>query len=395
MELNSIKFDKFMELCYIRLMIARFYNDLNQFLKENQALIIYGPRRVGKTTLLQNFIKKTTLKYKLDSGDNIRIQDLLGSQDFQRILEYAQGYELIILDEAQYIPNIGMGIKILVDQVPGLKVIATGSSSFDLANQIGEPLTGRKTTLTLYPISQLELLSKHNRYDLKEKLEDYLIFGCYPQVITAKTREEKIQILEELVNSYIFKDIFALQKLKGSKILLDLLKLLAFQVGSEVSLNELAGNLAIDVKTVGRYLDLLEKAFIILRLSPFSKNLRSEVVNKSKYFFFDNGIRNAVISQFNKLDLRNDVGILWENFIMIERIKKRSYKHIHGYSYFWRTYQQKEIDLIEEREGKLFPYEFKWSTKNEVLPPKNWLSSYPQSEDFSVITPNNYLDFIA
>lgn len=375
-------------------MITRFYNDLNPFLKANQALIIYGPRRVGKTTLLENFIKNTTLKYKLDSGDNIRIQDLLGSQDFPRILEYAQGYELIVLDEAQYIPNIGMGIKILVDQIPNLKVIATGSSSFDLANQIGEPLTGRKTTLTLYPIAQLELLLEHNNYDIKKKLEEYLVFGSYPQVITAKTKEEKIRILEELVNSYIFKDILALQKLKGSKILLDLLKLLAFQVGNEVSLNELSTKLAIDVKTVGRYLDLLEKAFIVFRLNAFSRNLRSEVISKSKYFFFDNGIRNAVISQFNGLDFRNDIGSLWENFMMIERMKKRTYKNIHGYSYFWRTYEQREIDLIEEREGKLFPYEFKWSTKNEVLPPKKWMITYPQSEDFSVVNPNNYLDFI-
>jgi predicted AAA+ superfamily ATPase len=300
-----------------------------------------------------------------------------------------------VLDEAQYIPNIGIGIKILVDQVPNLKVIATGSSSFDLANQIGEPLTGRKTTLTLYPIAQLELLSQYNNYDLKEKLEEYLVFGGYPQVLTAKTREEKIRILEELVNSYIFKDILALQQLKGSKILLDLLKLLAFQVGNEVSMNELATNLAIDVKTVGRYLDLLEKAFIVFRLNAFSRNLRSEVTSKSKYFFFDNGIRNAVISQFNKLDSRNDIGSLWENFIMVERMKKRSYKHIHGYSYFWRTYEQREIDLIEEREGKLFPYEFKWTTKNEVLPPKEWMLAYPQSESFSVINPNNYLEFIA
>jgi predicted AAA+ superfamily ATPase len=384
-----------MELWYICSVIYRFYDDLNPFLKANRALIIYGPRRVGKTTLLENFIKNTPLKYRLDSGDNIRIQDLLGSQDFPRIIEYAQGYELIVLDEAQYIPNIGMGIKILVDQLPNLKVIATGSSSFDLANQIGEPLTGRKTTLTLYPIAQLELLSKHNNYDLKGKLEEYLIFGSYPQVLTAKTKEEKIRILEELVSSYIFKDILALQQLKGSKILFDLLKLLAFQVGSEVSLNELATNLAIDVKTVGRYLDLLEKAFVVFRLNAFSRNLRSEVASKSKYFFIDNGIRNAVISQFNGLDSRNDVGSLWENFLMMERIKKRSYKNIHGYSYFWRTYEQREIDLIEEREGKLFPYEFKWSTKNEFSSPKSWLLAYPQAEDLSVVTPNNYLEFIA
>lgn len=376
-------------------MINRFYNNLTPFLKKNRALIIYGPRRVGKTTLLQNFLSKTSLKYKLDSGDNIRIQELLGSQDFPRILEYAQGYELIVLDEAQLIPNVGMGIKILVDQVPGLKVIATGSSSFDLANQVGEPLTGRKTTLTLYPVAQLELETQYNRHELKQKLPEYLIFGSYPQVLTAQTKEEKIQILEELVNSYIFKDIFALQQLKGSKVILDLLKLLAFQVGNEASLNELATKLSIDVKTAGRYLDLLEKAFIIIRLTAFSRNLRSEVVSTSKYCFFDNGIRNAVISQFNSLDLRNDIGSLWENFLMMERIKNRSYENIHGYSYFWRTYGQKEIDLIEERGGKIFPYEFKWAPESKILPPKEWIAAYPKAENLLTVTSDNYLDFVS
>lgn len=375
-------------------MITRFYNNLTPFLKENRALIIYGPRRVGKTTLLNNFLKKTALKYKIDSGDNILVQDILSSQNFERILEYAKGYELIVLDEAQLIPNIGMGIKILVDQVPGLQVIATGSSSFDLANQIGEPLTGRKTTLILYPVAQLELSAEYNKYELKQKLESYLIFGSYPEVLTAKSREEKIKILEELVNSYIFKDILALAQVKGAKTLLDLLKLLAFQVGNEVSLNELAMSLSVDVKTVGRYLDLLEKAFIIIRRAAFSRNLRSEVVSTSKYFFYDNGIRNAVISQFNTLDLRNDIGNLWENFLIVERIKKRSYMNIHGYSYFWRTYGQKEIDLIEEREGKIFPYEFKWSVKEKVVPPKEWKLAYPKAVNFSVIGKDNYLDFI-
>lgn len=376
-------------------MIQRFYHNLASFLKSNRALIIYGPRRVGKTTLLNNFLEKTPLKYKIDSGDNILVQDILSSQNFERILDYARGYELIVLDEAQLIPNIGMGLKILVDQVPGLKVIATGSSSFDLANQVGEPLTGRKTTLILYPVAQLELLEEKNKYELKQNLESYLIFGSYPEVLTAAGREEKIRILEELVNSYIFKDILVLAQVKGSKILFDLLKLLAFQVGSEVSLNELAGTLSIDVKTVGRYLDLLEKAFIIMRRTAFSRNLRSEVVSTSKYFFYDNGIRNAIISQFNALDLRNDIGSLWENFLIAERTKKRSYKHIYGYSYFWRTYGQKEIDLIEEREGKIFPYEFKWFAKKKIIPPKEWKAAYPQAVNFSVISKNNYLDFIA
>jgi len=375
-------------------MIPRFYEDLSPFLQANRVLIIYGPRRVGKTTLLKGFLSKTSLKYKLDSGDNIRIQELLGSQDFPRIIEYAKETELIVLDEAQLISNIGMGIKIIVDQIPNIRVIATGSSSFDLANPIGEPLTGRKITLTLYPVSHIELMLKQNRYDLKQKLEEYLVFGSYPQVLMAKTKEEKVQILEELVNSYIFKDILALAQIKGSKVLLDLLKLLAFQVGSEVSLNELSTSLMIDVKTVARYLDLLGKAFIIHRLTTFSRNLRSEITSKSKYYFLDNGIRNAVISQFNTLSSRNDTGQLWENFLITERLKKRSYKSIHGYSYFWRTYQQKEIDLIEEGNGKLFPYEFKWSVKNKAPAPKDWLLSYPQAEKLSVITPDNYLEFI-
>ena len=375
-------------------MITRFYKDLAPLLKDNQALIIFGPRRVGKTTLLKTFLDTTRLKYRLDSGDNLKTQEILSSQDFPQIIEYASGYDLIALDEAQMIPNIGMGIKILVDQVPHLKVIATGSSSFDLANQVGEPLTGRKKTLTLYPIAQCELILETNIYDLKQGLESYLIFGSYPQVLTSRSREEKIQILEELVNSYIFKDILALSQVKGSKILFDLLKLLAFQIGNEVSLNELSNSLSIDVKTVARYLDLLEKSFIITRLTAFSRNLRSEIVSTSKYYFLDNGIRNAIILQFNPLDLRNDTGQLWENFVVVERIKKRSYKNIHANSYFWRTYEQREIDLIEEGSGEISPYEFKWSSKKELFAPKEWVLAYPQANKLSTITPINYIDFV-
>lgn len=370
------------------------YEDLASFFRPKEVLILYGPRRVGKTTLLDSFLAKTTLRYRLEVGDNIRIRELLSSDDLVRILEFAQGYDLIAIDEAQYIPNVGRGLKILIDNLPNLKVIATGSSSFDLANQVGEPLTDRKTTLTLYPISQLELLAQDNsRYNLKQKIADFLIFGSYPKVITASIKEEKIRLIEELVNSYIFKDILALERIKGAKILLDLLRLLAFQIGNEVSLNELAAQLAIDVKTVGRYLDLLEKTFIITKLGGFSRNLRSEIVSKAKYYFLDNGIRNGVISQFNSLESRNDIGQLWENFIITERMKKRSYKHIYGRSYFWRTYEQREIDLIEEREGKLFAYECKWSISDKILPPKAWIINYPQAE-FLVINPENYFDFI-
>lgn len=375
-------------------MVPRLYDRLETFIKPQKALVIYGPRRVGKTTLLKNYLKRTSLKYKLDTGDNIRTQQVLSSQDFAQISAFTEGYELIAIDEAQQIPNIGMGLKIIVDQIPNIAIIATGSSSFDLSGQIGEPLTGRKNTIILYPISQLELLSIFTRYELKEKLEEFLIFGSYPEVVTASMRMEKINILQEIVNSYLLRDILAIDRIRASKTLFNLLKLLAFQIGSEVSLNELATQLNIDVKTVARYLDLLEKSFVIVSIGGLSRNLRSEVTSKYKYFFLDNGIRNGVISQFNSLDNRNDVGHLWENFIFIERIKKRSYKNIYSNSYFWRTYRGSEIDLVEERDGNLFGYEMKWSVRKKLTAPKEWATNYPKA-DFEVITSDNYLDFVA
>jgi hypothetical protein len=373
-------------------MIQRIYS-LENLIKPQKVLVIYGPRRVGKTTLLNSFLSQTTLRYKLDSGDNIKTQQVLGSQDFSRIIEYASGYDLIALDEAQQIPKIGMGLKIIVDQIPDIMVIATGSSSFDLAGAIGEPLTGRKTTVILYPIAQQELLSIHNRHELRESLEDFLVFGAYPEVVTAKNRNEKIAILEEIVNSYLLKDILALDRIKGSMVLLDLLKLIAFQTGNQISLNELATQIRLDVKTVGRYIDIFEKAFVIKRVGGFSRNLRKEIVSKAKYYFLDNGIRNAVISQFNPLDSRNDIGALWENFIVTERIKKCAYQSIYGSTYFWRTYDGQELDWVEERDSKLFGYELKWSEKKKEKPPKDWFKTYTNAE-FRIINRENYLDFI-
>ncbi|MDO8529425.1 MAG: ATP-binding protein [bacterium] len=374
-------------------MLKRFYDNLGEWLKLEKVLVIYGPRRSGKTTLLKHFLENNKLKLRFDSGDNIRVQKILSSQDFPQIFAYVKGFELIVIDEAQQIPNIGMGLKIIVDHAPGIRVIAIGSSSFDLARQIGEPLTGRKTTITLYPISQLELSEDMNPFDLKEKLEEFLIFGSYPEVVNRNDRQEKIDALEELVGSYLFKDVLALEKIKGADALLNLLKLLAFQIGNEVSLNELATQLGVDVKTVNRYLDLLEKTFVIVRVGALSRNLRKEITKKQKYYFVDNGIRNAVISQFNSLIDRNDIGALWENFVFIERLKKRSYQKIYANDYFWRTYDQKEIDLIEERDGKLFGYEFKWSDKKNIQVPREWKENYPNSE-FLVITPENYLEFV-
>lgn len=373
-------------------MIKRFYNFKN-LIKQQKVLVIYGPRRIGKTTLLNDFLSKTKLKYKLDSGDNIKTQQILSSRDFFLMSEYIAGYELLAIDEAQQISGIGLGLKILIDQIPGLTIIATGSSSFDLAQQIGEPLTGRKITKILYPLSQIELLSQNNKFELKEKLEEFLVYGSYPEVITAKTRSKKNAVLEEITNSYLLKDVLALDKIRNAKPLLDLLKLIAFQVGGEVSLNELATQVKLDIKTVDRYLDILEKAFVIKRISALSRNLRKEITSKCKYYFFDNGIRNAVISQFNDLADRNDVGALWENFIVMERLKKQAYTPIYANNYFWRTYDQKEIDWVEERDGKLYGYEIKWGNK-KYKEPKLWKETYNNAE-FKIINKDNYFNFVS
>jgi uncharacterized protein len=374
-------------------MFARAFEPLDKYTHPNKVVVIYGPRRVGKTTLLQSYLKQTRLRYKLDSGDNIRTQRILSSQDFEQILAYVEGYELLAIDEAQSIPNIGMGMKIIVDQVSGIKVIVTGSSSFELAGQMGEPLTGRKLTLTLFPLAQSELLSAYNRFELREKLPDFLIYGTYPEVIQAPNTRARIETLAEIADAYLLKDILAFDRVRSSRTLHDLLKLLAFQVGNGVSLNELGTQLGVDTKTIQRYLDLLEKAFVILRVGGLSRNLRQEVKNKCKYYFLDTGIRNAIIAQFNSLDMRNDVGALWENFMVIERLKFRAYAPLHANMYFWRTYDRQEIDLVEERGGSFHGYEFKWSPARSTAPPPRWRAAYPGAS-YSVITPANYADFI-
>ncbi|MEW6610491.1 MAG: DUF4143 domain-containing protein [Patescibacteria group bacterium] len=374
--------------------IPRYYQNLGQYLKPNKVLVIFGARQTGKTTLLNDYLQTISgkTKFRLDYGHDIRIQDLLGSNDLRRLKEYAKGYELLAIDEAQKIKNVGEGLKMLIDQVSGIKIIATGSSSFELAGQVGEPLTGRKITLTLFPVGQVELKKIYNSYDLKNKLEEYLIYGSYPEVAASSDLDEKKGILHELMGSYLLKDVLELEKVKGSKILLDLLRLLAFQIGNEVSLSELGHQLALDYKTVARYLDLFEKSFVIYNLRGFSRNLRKEITKKSKYYFFDNGVRNAIIANFNPPELRDDIGKLWENFIIAERLKRQSYSNIFANNYFWRTWDQKEIDLIEERDGKLFGYETKWKDK-PAKPPSEWIKTYPHSE-FAIINPQNYLDFV-
>ncbi len=372
--------------------LPRAYETLDNYLKPNKALIIYGARQVGKTTLVKHYLANTQYKYKFETGDNIQAQELFSIPDLNVLKEYIAGYQLLVIDEAQKIKNIGQVMKLLIDNISGLMIIATGSSSFDLAGQVGEPLTGRKTTLTLFPIAQLELSKLYNTYELKTQLENIIIYGSYPEVITAELEKDKRQFITEIMQSYLLKDILSLDRIKDPKFLLDLLRLLAFQLGNQVSLSELAKSLALDYKTIARYLDLLEKSFVIYNLRGFSRNLRKEITKKSKYYFYDNGIRNAIISNFNPIKLRNDLGALWENFIIMERYKKQVYQGINVNNYFWRTWDQQEIDFVEERDGKLFGFEIKWQ-KETIRKPKDWLQTYDNAE-FALINQTNFLEFV-
>ncbi len=373
-------------------MIKRAY-DLKNLIKKNKVLVLYGARRVGKTTLLRDFLNKTNLKYKLDTGENIKLQELFEAEDINKILEYTEGYELIAIDEAQYLKNTGKSLKMIVDYSKDIYVVVTGSSSFELQGQIGEPLTGRKRTFLLFPLSIPELNTIYNKFELKEHLEDFLIFGSYPEVITSKTKNEKIEILEELVSSYLLKDILSFERVKSSSTLLNLLRLLAFQVGQLVSINELSTQLKIDIKTAQRYLDLLEKTFVIKKLEGFSRNPRKEITSKCKYYFIDNGIRNAVISNYNPLNLRNDKGALWENFFVMEKIKKTTYERNLPVSYkFWRAYGGQEIDLIEISNEEIKAYEIKYQKQKAKIPPL-WQKNYSYTE-FNVVTKDNFLEFL-
>ena len=310
----------------------------------------------------------------------------------EKIKQFCQGYELLIIDEAQNIPQIGHTLKIINDYIHGTKVIATGSSSFDLANKVGEPLVGRQTILTMFPLSVKELLLYYNPFEISQKLNELLIFGSYPETLMLEPKADKIQYLRDLVGSYLFKDILSMYNIKNSSILVKLTKLLAFQVGSEVSLNELSTQLGIDVKTVGKYIELLEKSFIIQRLCSYSTNLRNELSKKSKYYFVDNGIRNAIISQFSDLDDRNDMGQLWENFLITERIKKNTYESRYVNVHFWRTYTHEEVDFVETYDHHLDAFEFKWNPLSKMKM-KTFKEKYPHAT-INMIHPENFIDFV-
>jgi len=362
-------------------------------LSPNRVSVIYGPRQVGKTTLINKFLEDYEGSYKFYNGEDIEVQDLFTSQSIEKYQSLLGGVDLLVIDEAQHIKGIGRNLKLIVDHVEDINIIASGSSSFDLANQIGEPLTGRKWTYTLYPISQLELSEYEDYTQTKSLLDQRIIYGGYPEVITAPNNDYRVDVLNEIVNSYLLKDLLELEGLRYKDKISDLLTLLAFQIGQEVSLSELGDNLDITKETVKKYLSLLEKAFVIMEVGGFSRNLRKEVSKTSRYYFYDNGIRNAIIGNFNPLSKRDDIGMLWENYIVTERIKKQAYGGTKSNTYFWRTYDQKEIDLVEERGGKLHGYEIKWSEDKKPAAPSDWMETYENAE-YKVINKENYLDFI-
>jgi len=369
------------------------YSQIKEKMKPNKVLVLYGARRVGKTFLINQFVEEYGKEnIKLVTGEDRWIRDELSSQSVVNLKKFVGGNEILIIDEAQKVPNIGLNLKLIVDHLPNIKVLASGSASFDLAKKLGEPLLGRKILLTLFPLSAKEFIENDSVETYKANLEDILIYGGYPELQGLRTKEEKITYLNEVINSLVLNDILDLEEVKNTEKLLDILTMLSFQIGSEISLTEIGSKIGLHKDTVAKYLNLLEKVFIIKKVRGFSRNLRNEMTKNSKYYFYDNGIRNAVINNFNAFKYRNDVGQLWENYIIGERIKKQKYSNEVTNNYFWRTYSKKEIDWIEEKDGFLKAFEIKYG-KDDVKIPSDWKKAYPDSE-FSVINRENFLDFI-
>jgi len=364
--------------------------NIEKSLAPKRVLVIYGPRRVGKTTILKKYLSTQKGRILYSTGDDIAIRQIFESEQRARILNFAESYDIIGIDEAQQIPHIGLGIKMIIDEFPDKNIILTGSSSFDLSREVGEPLTGRHFELLLLPIAQEEM--GLGKFELESQIEKFLLYGSYPEVLLQTDPNLKAKILKELISSYLFKDVLALDRIKSPNLLLDITKCLAFQIGNEVSHNEIAKTVGANTKTVARYIDLLEKMFVIKKVRGYSRNLRNEIAKKSKYYFMDLGVRNAVISNFNPLDSRDDIGGLWENFIFMEMFKKSNTEENLEEFYFWRTHSGQEIDIVKDSEKGLEAFEVKWK-KDKVKEPLLWKKTYPKSS-FAVISKNNYLDIL-
>lgn len=359
---------------------------------KGKAIILLGARQVGKTTLLKTIIKEQHVDALYLNCDEPQTVAALSNRNLKELQMIVGANKFVVIDEAQKVNDIGLTLKLIVDNIPDVQIIATGSSAFELRNRLNEPLTGRKLEYQMFPISSKEIYQSLGYIDLKGTLETRLIYGSYPDIL--KNANDAQTLLRMLADSYLYKDILATDNLRKPEVLDKLLRALAFQVGSEVSYNELAKTIGADSKTVERYIELLEKCYIIFRLHGLSRNLRNELKKSKKIYFYDNGIRNAVIQQFAPLDLRNDVGALWENFFISERMKHNHYQQNFCNIYFWRTKSQQEIDYIEEQNGQMTAFEMKWNPKkSNTSIPDAFLKAYDVKETV-VITPDNYLEYL-
>lgn len=361
-------------------------------IQANRALVLLGARRVGKTQLLRKLQERVKEKTLFLNGDDVQTHSLLAERSTANYKRLLGDCRFLIIDEAQEIPDIGKKMKLMIDTIKGLKIVASGSSAFELNNQIGEPLVGRMFTLHLFPLAQTEFATIENVVQTRGNLEERLIFGSYPELLHLKNQEQKITYLKDLVHAYLLKDILSFEGIKKRDTILALLQKIAFRTGSELSLEALGRELQISKNTVEKYLDLFKKVFIIYDVRGFSRNRDNEITKMKKWYFIDNGIRNALISNFNPLNLREDVGTLWENYLNSERLKKVHYTQMNVESYFWRTHTQQEIDRIEEKNGKLSAYEYKWG-KVKIAVPTQFKAAYPKAR-YSVISRDNYLDYI-
>ncbi len=366
------------------------YANIAKWLFKGKVIILYGPRQVGKTTLAKKIISDFPDSIYLNC-EKPEVIDLLSSENPERIISYTGKAKLIVFDEAQKIKNIGTILKLLCDTFPDRQYIATGSSSFHLSQKISEPLTGRNIKFFMFPLTIMELKQQYNLMDLKGKIPDILRFGTYPDIVD-RPEEEKIVLLDELTSDYLFRDILQFENIRHPDILLKLLKTVALQLGNQVSYRELSNLLRINIETVQRYIQLLEKSFVLFSLPSFSRNLRNEISRSRKLFFYDTGLRNSIIQNYAQLENRNDTGALWENFCIMSRVQRHRYSGRNTNFYFWRTYRQKEIDLIEEFDGKLVAFEFKYG-KKQVKPPKQFITTYPHSS-FVVVNNVNFVDYL-
>ena len=361
---------------------------------KGKVLLLIGPRQVGKTTLLKNILTSISSEKKVQfwNCDESDVRQFLSEANSAKLKSFVGNSDFIVIDEAQRVKDIGLTIKLLHDSFPNVQLAVTGSSSLDLSNSINEPLTGRKFEYNLFPFSTNELVNHTSMLEEMRLLKNRLVYGFYPDVVN-NPGEEK-EILTNIVNSYLYKDVFEFQDIRKSFVIEKLVQALALQIGSEVSFNELGNLLGIDTVTVQRYVDLLEKAYIIFHIRSYSRNVRNELKKSIKIYFYDNGVRNSVISNFSPVELRSDIGVLWENFLISERIKNNAYHNKHAKYYFWRTTQKQEIDFIEEVDQNLFAYEFKYNPKKANSKcPLTFSNNYP-NVPFDVITSENYMDFV-